>query len=1182
MRLRIKITSLENKENATSSSVIKPRHLSIKDRVKIFSTPRNNIPQKNEYNTAGEAPKKININPNLINPDGSVKLIQAKNEESEVKEDLQKYLYGIEKKEENKKDNTKDKSMEESSQIGVNNNFLSSKASKKEKQQKKNSELQSVLMSLKNPKSKYEQELKKGKIPVKVKNKNKIPIGDSKKGIFNMMLEAVSPKPQKILVPPAEAIENENQNQKKEEIKEKKVVKDKKKMFNRYLSSDTRKLKVKNNLADEFNLKDIGTPFADELFGIKSEYYKKEYLPVDSIKYSEFLKKLKEKKTIERETFCEGFFVASFPTKNGEVIEDSESFPSSCGHKECSTFPSMKPEIIYRYPLEDTKNLELNNLAATICFPTGIKVCYSEEAPTNMIDDYLTSITNAKGERYYMMTYHFYQQVNYNEFQNISGTHPLKHYLKTFGESYMTLNEECFTDKIMKKVQDNLALCQEIGFRDYVYIPFCLCLISKYPYAYEMTNCLQSIFNVISEEEVIKLSKTNFKINDLIMYLINSVPIPIEKNSNVKFYIPFLEKGIYLQCPKLDEINIVNINYLQLIELFSIDNFIIIIRLLLFEKKILFIDDDYTRLSEVTDAFISLLYPFKWIHTYIPIMSDQMLKYLESFLPFLSGIHSSLMPLVSETFINSEVDDNEDVFLIYIKDDKIDLSSTLKKKKKKLSKYISQINLPNLPINSEKKLRNKLSDIKDSLSHNNNSKLSIGMGIRRNSKVKRPVDPSESDKNIRNAFIEMFVDMFREYPKYMCILDNDVVFNKNSFLNSVHKSDKTFFDEFIDTQLFQQFTQTIFSDECEYFNKVISPENTKNDLMKSIDIKTINVYVCPPQYLDTKEKEDEPIQKFVSLYYPVNLESNFIAKSKYKDANGIIAPSHRIVPYAPDILGEDYKNDNCLIYLLPNQKFVSTQRNLLRDSSVKILDSIKNKNVEPGDFQPLKKTFTGINLEDLNEKNKDEIKETIKDYLRKIFQSENIDYKDPKIKTEILNMLKTSYGREFFVNSLSSNLKNIVLLQPNSYKFLGFLIYNVLVSSLQMAETEKLLEEVYLLIKSSMYFGVELKGKTQTLFHYIKSKLRDYPKIIQNNFWYIWFENEIKAKKDEGDSTKQLIILDICSKMVQIEISKTTIKNLLDYLNTKAFGENSEMGAHTQKMYIRKITEAKYLSKAKL
>ena len=68
----------------------------------------------------------------------------------------------------------------------------------------------------------------------------------------------------------------------------------------------------------------------------------------------------------------------------------------------------MKPEIIFRYPLEDNKTLELNNLAATICFPTGIKVCYDENNGPGNIKDYITSITNQKGERYYMMTYHFY------------------------------------------------------------------------------------------------------------------------------------------------------------------------------------------------------------------------------------------------------------------------------------------------------------------------------------------------------------------------------------------------------------------------------------------------------------------------------------------------------------------------------------------------------------------------------------------------------------------------------------------------------------------------------------------------------------------------------------------------------------------------------------------------------
>ena len=161
-------------------------------------------------------------------------------------------------------------------------------------------------------------------------------------------------------------------------------------------------------------------------------------------------------------------------------------------------------------------------------------------------------------------------------------------------------------------------------------------------------------------------------------------------------------------------------------------------------------------------------------------MSDQMLKYLETFLPFLNGIHSSLMPSVAKVFINEEVEESEDVFLIYIKEGKIDLSSSLKKKKKKVSKYI-QSNVFELPSYIEKELKHKLSEIKDSYNSNNKTP------IKRYSRATKLVDPSQYDKNVRNAFIEMFVQMFKEYPKYICILDNDVVFNKNSFLNSVDK-----------------------------------------------------------------------------------------------------------------------------------------------------------------------------------------------------------------------------------------------------------------------------------------------------------------------------------------------------------------------------------------------------------
>ena len=418
------------------------------------------------------------------------------------------------------------------------------------------------------------------------------------------------------------------------------------------------------------------------------EVEKEENIPeifLEPTKYTKFLEDQKKKgiKNPYRETFCEAFFIASFPKKNGSIIEMSNTYEGVCGHKDCSSLPAMKPEIIFRYPLNDTKTLELNNLAATICFPTGIKVCYSESEEPKKMTDYFTSITNQKGERLYMMNFHIYLKFQNVDYVKEYEIHPLKYNLMKFAEAYVGLSENEIKEK-EGEITQNLELSQELGFRDFVYVPFCICLISKYPYVQEMKQCLSSIYSLIKNDK-----NYNSKINDIIMYLINSIPIP-PKNATVKFALPYNRNSIRMNCPKLEDLNINNLTSSLLLKYFSLDNIIILFRLLIMEKKILLIDNDYEKLSTVADGLISILYPFNWIHTYIPIMSDQMLKYLETFLPFLNGIHESLMPLVEKIFIDSESEDDE-VFLIYIKDNKIRLSSSLKGNNIKFEKYAQKL-----------------------------------------------------------------------------------------------------------------------------------------------------------------------------------------------------------------------------------------------------------------------------------------------------------------------------------------------------------------------------------------------------------------------------------------------------------------------------------------------------------
>ena len=869
------------------------------------------------------------------------------------------------------------------------------------------------------------------------------------------------------------------------------------------------------------------------------------------INYDHYISNKNNKST--EETFCEGFFICSFPSKNGQVIEKSHSFPALCGHPECSSLPSMKSEIIYRYPLQDTKTLELNNLAATICFPTGIKVCYNEKGP-GPVDDYVTRITNQKGERYYMITFHFFLEMdNYNYGEKYE-MHPLKDYLRRFADDYLDLTESAL-NREQEKIEKDLKQAQDFGLRDVVYIPFCICLISKYSYVDEIKKCLQSIFYIIKNN-----IKEKNEINKLIMHLINSVPIPAIETS-VQFYIPYNKTNqIILKYPKLNDIKI-NTAVSNLLKLFSIDLILIILRLLLFEKKILFIDDDYTLLSNVTDNFISLLYPFQWMHTYIPIMSDQMIQYLETFLPFINGISTTLLPLVKDLYEIGDMEQNEEIFLIYIKDNKLKLGTNLigkNKKKKYKYKYIEE-NVPNFPITLEKQLKNRLKKIKEEIEHyekKNHGKKNL----------------EEFDLKIRVTFMEIFVQMFHDIDKYLVLLDEDIIFNKNFFLEKINKEDKKFYDEFCDTQLFQLFTQNFIKDDFNYFKMMMEDYNKNNGKFiyneeKTKEQKIFNMkqmYIIPPDYLDIHEKDITLINDIINQKYKIIEEDN--------NTNRI---NGRITEYMQEIDEKNYDNKNLNIYIISNE--LNNRSNISnQNTTVKLLNNILSNKQVPRFLSSMIKIRSKFKnrKNEMSEKEQEELKERIKDFTMKIFKSdiselENVN--NNNLTKEILNDINTNIGREFFVNLLSKNANNYILLKNDFFLLLGNVIFNTLLFIINLQEDDKVLDQAVRLIKSLKNFAKEeegeicimIKGKKKcevTLWDMYKTKIKSYQKVNQENFWVKWYKINLDNEKDDKNNpeTKKKIIIDILEIMADIELDYSFIKKTIEKINKKIFENNEE------------------------
>jgi len=86
--------------------------------------------------------------------------------------------------------------------------------------------------------------------------------------------------------------------------------------------------------------------------------------------------------------FCEAFLISGAALHNPQSVLESEKFPAFCGHEMCSSFEAYKPQIIYRFPLKDTKQLELNSLVTIFKFICSYKN-NKKDVLTNFISIFL-------------------------------------------------------------------------------------------------------------------------------------------------------------------------------------------------------------------------------------------------------------------------------------------------------------------------------------------------------------------------------------------------------------------------------------------------------------------------------------------------------------------------------------------------------------------------------------------------------------------------------------------------------------------------------------------------------------------------------------------------------------------------------------------------------------------------
>jgi len=831
------------------------------------------------------------------------------------------------------------------------------------------------------------------------------------------------------------------------------------------------------------------------------------------------------------ESFCNSFFICSFPYKNGKGLENSKKFRSACNHPTCGRLISMEPEIIFEYPKNDLNDLELNNLSASICFPTGIKICYNQER-RNIYKSYSTHIISKQGQKYYMVIYHFYRKLDSMTYNQLYSDNPLKIYLRQFGDN-------TFCNKIeQEQLEKDLAECQELGFRDFVFIPYSMVLISKYPYINQMRTCLNIIYRIMANENdilnYIKEDKTKNLIKEILSYLIYSIPIPI-LNSEISFNLPLISEKLKIASPYKDKTRDLEItNFTYIISKFCIENIIDIYRYMLFEQKILFINKDYNSISSVIDSFINVLYPIDWVNTIIPIMSSPMVRYLQTFLPFINGISEDLFEnSAKQTLEEAE----EGVFEIFIYNDIIKYSKPDYEEDIKCS-------IPKLPKDIHNKLYSELSDLAE-VYNNMTDKEKEKYGTNINNIAK-------------NIFFESTCIMLYDLVDIMLEQQKDFNGFTNSILIKIYEKDASFYKELTETQIFQNFIDNFIHRKKDYTSFICMLKNiyekyVKSDLSnikgKKIWKKTIRkinkkivqqfpiVFKIPPHLLNTEKITNYFISK--KEWNEINNE----IKQKYKGTenilqNKIIPENDRTSSKIIDFKSEfNISNPEVFRYTIPNK---NNERKRERHSfSINInnalllnkmnLESKFRKDVELPNFlkEKIKKDFAPIlNLiiGNKNPENEKSNKFNIDEYLSYVYYD---------IGKEILS--KTLYKKGFRV---------VLKLDDNNYMCLNKICTNALISLCDSEENINNLEFAVKITSSAFYYSKE-NGNEYLIDDLRNSLGKTYYFWNKESFWNTWQIMENYFSITDYSTYCRIILHDFAYKLLRVRLDKDFIINYL-------------------------------------
>nr|XP_055169966.1 DENN domain-containing protein 3 isoform X1 [Nyctereutes procyonoides] len=336
------------------------------------------------------------------------------------------------------------------------------------------------------------------------------------------------------------------------------------------------------------------------------------------------------------------------------------------------------------------------------------------------------------------------------------------------------------------------------------FVPFAVCVVSKLPYYNALKDCLSCL---LTHLKLCKDFEVDNHIKDFAAKL-SLIPSPPPGPLHLVFNMKPLQ--IVFPSRADPESPVIDLDLHLPLLCFRPEKVLQILTCLLTEQRIVFFSSNWALLPLVAECFMAYLHPLQWQHTFVPVLSGQMLDFVMAPTSFLMGCHLDYFEEVSK--------EADGLVLINIDNGTITCSND------------EDVDLPDVPLLAAQTFIQRVQSLQ---LHHELDLAHLGASTDLNEgRARRRAWQRRLNCQVQQVALQLLFSIFRDVKNHLNYEHR--VFNSEEFLKTRAPGDQQFYRQVLDTYMFHAFLKARLSRRMDAFAQMDLNTQSEEDRLNGM------------------------------------------------------------------------------------------------------------------------------------------------------------------------------------------------------------------------------------------------------------------------------------------------------------------------------------------------------------